>query len=115
MKAYVLSHWRGQQSLLWSFLVNTVAGYAIISVASLFFAAAVGASGWHLVARLLVFFAWFAWVVVGTARAGIVTLRDPAASWALKLIALVVLVCLAVGVYAAATDFRILLRWLLGV
>jgi hypothetical protein len=57
-------------------------------------------------------------VRVGTRRhcaRGIATLRDATASGALKLSALVVFVCLALGLYAAATDLAIVWRWLLGV
>ena len=58
---------------------------------------------------------WFAWALVGTTRAGIATLRDAMASRTLKLSALVVFVCLALGLYAAATDLAIVWHWLLGV
>ena len=68
-----------------------------------------------LAAFMLVFLTWFAWALVGTTRAGIITLRDrSAASWALKLSALAVFICLALGLYATATDLGIVWRWLLG-
>ena len=67
-------------------LVNGVAGYALaIVVAGIF---AVGASEWHLAAIMFVFFVWFAWALVGTTRAGIAAIKDPAASRALRFSAL---------------------------
>jgi hypothetical protein len=109
---YVMTHWRGRQGLLWSFLVNGVAGYAlaIFAAVTLF---NVGAAQWHLAAFMLVFFVWFAWALVGTTRAGILTIKDPATSRALKLSALVVFVCLALALYGTAIDFGIMSRWLL--
>jgi len=69
---------------------------------------------WHIAAFALVFFAWFAWALVGTTRAGIAAIKDPAASRALRFSALVVFVCLVFALYATATDFGIISRWLLG-
>src|SRR5262245_4666046 len=109
---YVLTHWRGQQGLLWSFLVNGVAGYAL-AVAGDVALFGLGASQWHIAAFMLIFFAWFAWALVGTTRAGIAAIKDPAASRALRFSALVVFVCLVLALYATATDFGIISRWLL--
>ena len=108
---YVMTHWRGQQSLLWCFLINGVAGYAL-AVAGAVALFGLGASQWHIAAFTLIFFAWFAWAL-GTTRAGIVAIKNPAASRALRFSALVVFVCLVLALYATATDFGIISRRLL--
>ena len=119
MKGYVVRHWRGQQNVLWSFAVNGLTFYLVIVVAVVAAGAALGtfAGGpqWPLALLLPLFFVWFARALVGTARAGVATLRDATASGTQKLSALVVFVCLALGLYAAATDLAIVWRWLLGV
>jgi len=119
VKGYVVRHWRGQQNVLWSFAVNGLTFYLVIVVAVVAAGAALGTFAgrpqWPLALLVPLFFVWFAWALVGTARAGIATIRDATASGTLKLSALVVFVCLALGLYAAATDLAILWRWLLGV
>src|SRR5215467_13513914 len=107
---YVTTHWRGQQGLLWSFLVNGVAGSAVMIAA----AHALGNSHQWLIAVVLpVIFVWFVWVLVGTARAGHRTLKDPDASFALMLTAVVIFLCLAAGLFAITSDLTIVGRWLL--
>ena len=99
-----------------SFLVNGVAVYAAIIAAALGLGAAVGHSGqWPIAVVILAVFAWFAWALVGTTRAGIATLRNPASSWAHRLGALVVFICLAAAVYGIASDLAFAWRWMLGV
>jgi hypothetical protein len=53
-------------------------------------------------------------VVVGTTRAAISTLRDKTAHWALKLIALLVFVGVALLLLGLANDLVIIRHWLLG-
>ena len=119
MKGYVVRHWHGHQNVLWSFAVNVLTLYLVIVVALVAAGAALGtfAGGpqWPLALLAPLYFGWFAWAVVGTARAGIAALRDPTAGGTLKLSALAVFVCLALALYAAGTDLAIVWRWLLGV
>jgi len=119
VKGYVVRHWRGQQNVLWSFTVNGLTLYLVIVVAVVAAGAVLGtfAGGpqWPLALLVPLYFVWFVWALVGTTRAGIATLTDATASGALKLSALVVFACLALGLYAAATDLTIVWRWMLGV
>ena len=109
------THWRGQQGLLWSFLVNGVAGYAVMIAAALRLGVAFGNSHqWLIAVVLLVIFVWFAWALVGIARAGLRILKDPGTSSWLKLTAVVIFPCLAAGLFAITSDVTIVGRWLLG-
>ena len=118
MKGYIVRHWRGQQNVLWSFAVNGMTLYLVIAAAALAAGASLGtfAGGpeWPLALLVPPYFVWLAWALVGTTRAGLATLRDHTAHWALKLSTLVVFVGLAIGLYGAASDLGIVWRWLLG-
>jgi hypothetical protein len=114
---YVARHWRGELGIVWSFLVNGVTMYLVIVGAALAAGVALGtfAGGpqWHIPLLMPLFFAWFAWSLVGTTRAGIATLCDQTAHWALKLATLLVFVCLAFSVVDVAGDLAIFRDWLL--
>ena len=118
MKGYVVRHWRGEQNVLWSFAVNCLTLYLVIVVAVVAAGAALGtyAGGpqWPLALLVPPYFVWLAWALVGTTRAGLATLRDHTAHWALKVSTLFVFVGLAIGLYGAASDLGIVWRWLLG-
>ena len=118
MKGYVVRHWRGEQNVLWSFAVNGLTLYLVIVVAVVAAGAALGTYAgdpqWPLALLVPLYFVWLAWALVGTTRAGLATLRDHTAHWALKVSTLFVFVGLAIGLYGAASDLGIVWRWLLG-
>jgi len=118
VKGYVVRHWRGEQNVLWSFAVNGLTLYLVIVVAVVATGASLGtyAGGpqWPLALLVPLYFVWLAWALVGTTRAGLATLRDHTAHWALKVSTLFVFVGPAIGLYGATSDLGIVWRWLLG-
>jgi hypothetical protein len=114
MMGYIGRHWRGEQHILWSLLVNGL----IVFVATIFAAAAVSpyvpATARQVTLLGPIFAVWLVWVVVGTTRAAISTLRDKTAHWALKLIALLVFVGVGLLLLGAANELVIIRHWLLG-
>jgi hypothetical protein len=67
MTKYIVTHWRGQQSLLKATLINGVGGYLVL-VCLLVLLGQFIVSRWFVYAGLVVFLAWWIWASVGICR-----------------------------------------------
>jgi hypothetical protein len=108
-------HWRGQQNIIWSLLVNEVGMWVPMIAGAASLAVFAGVPERILAWGVPVFLVWFVWAVAGRARAAIATLRDPTAQWMFKLVAVVALVGLVLFILIGAyNDLPLVRRWLLG-
>lgn len=111
MLGYIGRHWRGEQNVAWSLLVNCIAMPVAALVPALFLADFAGVPMRGIAAIYLV---WFVWAVVGTVRAAIATFRNGDAHWAFKLVAVAVFVGLVPLLFGIYNDLGAIRRGLLG-
>jgi hypothetical protein len=121
MLAYLKSHWRGQQTISESFLVNGVLALLVLGAPL----ASQPKEVWEEIiyhsplmltlmnAYLSVFVAWFGWFAVGTARSAVRTLRGGYRITS-KILAIIALVFLAAMLVRFARDWQIIARWIRG-
>jgi hypothetical protein len=109
---YIGRHWRGEQNIIWSLLVNGVAVYAALIGLAVMLAVLAGVPD-HIGAWIFTPFivAWLVWMVVGSLRAAIATLRDRQSHWVLKAAAILAFVGFALILYAIFHDLQILRDW----
>jgi len=69
MLQYAMAHWRGEQGLVQSTLINGLGGYVLLVAVFLGLGATVFTSSTFLGVSLCVFFAWQIWASVGILRA----------------------------------------------
>ncbi|HEY5826921.1 MAG TPA: hypothetical protein VIV01_01040 [Hyphomicrobiaceae bacterium] len=111
---YIGRHWRGEQNVVWSLLVNCIAVPAATLAGAALLAVYGGVPERVLAWGIPVYLVWFVWALVGTVRAAIATFRNRDAHWVSKIVAIIVfvgLVPIAIGLY---NDLGIVRRWLLG-
>src|SRR5262245_38748197 len=123
MLAYLKSHWRGQQTISRSFVINGfltlfLLGAPLASQASEVWEEIVFESQRTLtltnvlaIAYLSVLAVWLGWFAVGTARSAVRTLRG-GHGIASKILAIIALLLLAAMLVPLAHDLRILARWI---
>jgi hypothetical protein len=111
---YIARHWRGEQHVIWSLLVNGVAAYVAMIVGAALLVVFAGGLERALVWATPFFLVWFIWAVVGTVRAAIATPRDRNSSWLSKLVALFAFAGLVLILLGFYNDLPIVRRWLLG-
>ena len=111
MLAYFMAHWRGDQNIAQSLLVNGALPYfalgtALLLVYLLTFRLT------YLMWLLALFFAWLVWWAVGTTRSAIRTLRTGGGttSKVLAIVALALVVALVVQTAQTANDVLLLTR-----
>jgi|ThiBioDrversion2_1041553.scaffolds.fasta_scaffold09614_2 hypothetical protein len=105
---YLVEHWRGQMSLLWSFLVNGVAFYLVMVAALLGFNAVIESNSnrnpvifWTLVA---LFGCGAVWSLGGMARASWKALRDPTVGIVKKSFAAILIAAVALLAVTVVSD-----------
>lgn len=112
MKGYVVAHWRGELSLVKSFLVNGVLAYVVLALAipGLALVAASKAVAYVLVP---VWPIWEIWAVVGIVRCALRTFREPRSTLGPFLtrrgFAVLAVLLSAAFVYGTIADIRMLL------
>lgn len=113
MKNYFLAHWRGELSLVKSFLVNGVLAFIVLGMAF----PALGLlirSQIFVYIGLFVLMLWEVWAVVGIVRSAFRTLREPRSTlgpfWARRGFAVIAVLLSAAFVYGTIADIRMLLR-----
>jgi hypothetical protein len=72
---YIGRHWRGEQNIVWSLLVNGVVVYVLMILGVAVLSAAKVTEG-RSALFWPIFAVWFAWALTGTTRPAISTLRD---------------------------------------
>jgi hypothetical protein len=113
MKRYIVAHWRGELSLVKSFLVNGVLAFVMLGMAlpglTLF-----GTSNIIAYIGLSVVLIWETWAVVGIVRCAFRTFREPRSTlgpfWARRGFAVLAVLVSAAFVYGTIGDIRMLLR-----
>jgi hypothetical protein len=98
---YLIHHWRGQFGLLHAFLINTV----LIYVALVFCLLWLGRiTALPVLLGIAIFFIWFVWALVGTARSSLHAIANWRTNRAAALSAIVLLLLLAGVVYLVWLD-----------
>jgi hypothetical protein len=110
MLAYFMRHWRGDQNIAQSLLVNGVLPYLALGTVFLL-VYVLTFRPIYLMWVLALFFAWLVWCVVGTTRSAIRTLRS-GGSITSKILAIVALVLLVVVLVQTASDALMVARWI---
>jgi len=114
MLAYLKLHWRGQQGIAQSLLINGVLAYGVLLAVTMILAFLLNPSMNALMIALLpTLVAWLGWFAVGTARSAIRTLRG-GSSIAGKILAVLALVLLAAMLVLLWTDAQFVARWIRG-
>jgi hypothetical protein len=113
MKRYVVAHWRGELSLVRSFLVNGL----LVLVVLMFALPGLGlvfTSQTFVHVGLGTFIVWEIWVAVGIFRCALRTFRGPRSTlvraWAHRGVAVVAVALSAGAVYFTIADIQMLLR-----
>jgi hypothetical protein len=115
LKGYIGRHWRGEQNVVWSLLVNCIALYVAMIGGGAALVAYAGVPDYALALGIPILLAWSAWAVIGTLRAALATLRDQHSPLVLKLTAVLTFAALAlVLVVLVYHDLPIVRRWLVG-
>ena len=113
MKNYFLAHWRGELSLVKSFLVNGLLAYIVLGMAFPGLGLLIR-SQFNVYIGFFVLMLWEVWAVVGIVRSAFRTFREPrstlGAFWARRGIAVVAVLLSAAFVYGTVADIRMLLR-----
>jgi hypothetical protein len=109
MFAYFMRHWRGDQNIAQSLLVNGVLPYFALGAA--FIVAYVTFNLYLLMFWLLPFIAWLVWGVVGTTRSAIRTLRSGAGITS-KILAVVALALVVVVLVDTARQVGAVARFI---
>jgi hypothetical protein len=113
LSSYLGRHWRGEQSVVRSLLVNGVLVGAAIGIAAGIALSAGVAERTVAMFGAPIYLAWLAWASVGMTRAAIATIRNPEAHWALKVTAIVIFVIVVWLLLAIFNDLPIVRAWLL--
>src|SRR5262245_6605389 len=122
MLAYLKSHWRGQQAISRSFVINGFLTLFLLGapLASqpievweeiVFESQTLTLTNVLAIAYLSVLAVWLGWFAVGTARSAVRTLRGGYGIGA-KILAIIALLVLAAMLVPLAHDLRILARWI---
>ena len=126
MLAYLKSHWRGQQTISRSFVINGFLIFLLLGAPL----AMQPIEVWEeivfesprtltlttvlAISYLSVLAAWLGWFAVGTARSAVRTLSS-GYGLASKILAIIALLILAAMLVPLAHDLRMLARWIRGV
>lgn len=114
MLAYLKMHWRGQQSVAWSLLVNGLLAYIVLLTVLL--TPMLSPKLWInilTIAYLSVAMAWLGWFAIGTARSAVRALSG-GPSVAAKIIAIIALLLVATMIVFLVEDAQIIVRWITG-
>lgn len=111
--SYIARHWRGEQNIIWSLLVNGVAVWVTLIAGAAFLAVFAGVPEHVLAWGIPALLAWLVWAVVGIVRAAVASLRDRNSRWTSKFVALLAFAGLALIALGAYNDLSIVRRWLL--
>jgi hypothetical protein len=107
---YVASHWRGDQGLARSCLINGLLGYLVTSVAVLVFGWVLAPIGTELatIAGLTLYFAWLGWASVGIVRCAsrrLLSRREPLVRRSMAVIAMLeVLIFWILAIFGILTS-----------
>jgi hypothetical protein len=107
MLHYAMAHWRGEQGLVQSTLINGLGGYAFLVVVFLGLSTTVFTSQSFFRVGLCVFFAWQIWASVGILRASVRRTFDSSAPVGPRLGgAIAIVAVLVVGVLGVRDALR---------
>jgi hypothetical protein len=107
MKTYLLSHWRGEQPLLRSFLVNGLLAYVALVLVVIALGPLLPRTALHPVMALFVLF--LAWSGVGIVRAALRLFSRPESRLPARVAAVFAIGTVGLVAWAAAGDLRRLL------
>jgi hypothetical protein len=97
MKHYIVAHWRGEQSLARSFLVNGLLGFIVVPLVFVALGYVIRAEAFVYVGFCLIL-VWLVWAAVGIVRCAIAIFRRPS-SLLLRFAAALVMILTAVALY----------------
>jgi|SRR5215475_1287765 len=118
MLAYLIAHWRGDQNIAQSLLVNGALPYFVLEMVFLLVYLLTFTTPIYLVSLIAIFvwfvcfFAWLVWCVVGTGRSAIRTLRGASGITfkILAVVALALVVAVLVKTVQIVNDVLLLTR-----
>jgi hypothetical protein len=103
VRDYIAAHWRGEQSLAKSVLLNGLLGY-VLFVAALAAGSQIVTSQVGVYIGMAVFLAWLAWALVGIARCSIKILPAHDSSITMKSFAIASLIGVIVVLFLTIRD-----------
>ena len=107
IQRYVLAHWRGEQNLIWCFLINGLFGYLIALLVVVGIGGALGGGSLNTPIGMLLTFmfaVWLIWALVGNFRAAFKAITSPDGTVSMRVLGAVVIVGLLLVVFLAAGD-----------
>lgn len=108
MRRYILTHWRGEQELLVSSLINGILIYVVL-VASLVSIGQLVSSRVFTFGGIVVFVLWMIWAAVGNFRCGIRNALAQANGWGARLGGVIVVVGVLLVGFFSIKDVTLLL------
>lgn len=107
--SYAVAHWKGNQSLAWSFLVNGLLFYILMVAVGGAFAYLVARSGLAnnrlILLYIGLFLAGIVWSLIGIAMSSVKALRDRDSGFPKKIFAVLLLAVVVTCLYLIEQDF----------